>query len=47
VEERERERERERQTETGKENAKIILSNFRLRGNYFQKKSDNIIKLKQ
>ncbi len=47
VEERERERERESQTETGKENAKIILSNFRLRGNYFQKKSDNIIKLKQ
>jgi hypothetical protein len=31
VEERERERERERQTETGKENAKIILSNFRMR----------------
>jgi hypothetical protein len=41
------ERERERQTETGKENPKIILSNFRLRGKYFQKKSDNIIKLKR
>jgi len=43
----ERERERERQTETRKENAKIILSNFRLTGKHFQKKSDNIIKLKR
>jgi hypothetical protein len=43
----EKERERERQTETRKENAKIILSNFRLTGKYFQKKSDNIIKLKR